>query len=334
MPTLQQLAVYAFFYITLSGCANTANNRNGATPNNPSATSTGSSTHYFESKVIDQHLRDSIGKNHFIKLSAGYTFIDTTLTTDKEIIVLVHGYSVPSYIWDSTYLAAKKKGFGVIRYDMFGRGYSDRPETVYSVEFLSTQLEELLDKLAPETAVNLVGLSCGGRVVSYYTATHPARVKKLVLVDPSGFETVDKKDNKPVKLCDREVAKALREKAPHMADSQLEDFYKPERFAYWPDLYRPQMEYKGFVHALLSTKANMRDLHPEMGQIGNSGIPVLLLMGKHDTVIYPEKTIPEAQRLIPQIEVVKVVEAGHLPHLENSRGFNKAFFQFLTEQIN
>lgn len=296
-----------------------------------SGSDTSNFSHIYETKEITNQVRDSIGRYHFIHLSGGYTYVDVTGNVSKETLVLVHGFSVPSYIWDSTYLAAQAKGLHVIRYDMFGRGFSDRPETIYSVEFMAKQLEEVIDSLTPNTPINLAGLSWGGRVVSYYTATHPSKVKRLILVDPSGFETIDKKDATPVKICNREVAKALRENAPHMAESQLDDFYKPDRFLYWPDLYRPQMEYKGFVHALLSTKANMRDLHPEMKQIGDSNIPVLLLMGSHDAVINPDKTIPEAQRVIPQIKVVKIAEAGHLPHIENTKAFNKVFFQFLEE---
>lgn len=285
--------------------------------------------HYFESKIITRQLRDSIGMNSFIELNDGFTYFELKGPESGEVIVLIHGYSVPSYIWDSTFVAAVNKGYRVLRYDVFGRGFSDRPTITYDINLSYRQLSGIIDSLGITTPVNLVGLSWGGRVVSYYTAKHPDRVKKLVLVDPSGFEPVVKKDSVPVKIANREVAKTLRERAPQMADSQLEDFYHPEKFDYWPDLYRPQMEYKGFVHALLSTQANKRDLSNTMEQLSENETPVKMIMGKEDQVVKPDETIPLAKNLIPTIDITLIDNAGHLPHIEETQEFNKVFFEFI-----
>jgi len=64
----------------------------------------------FEYKEINQNFRDSIGANSFIKLKDGFTYYELGGPDSGEVIVLVHGYSVPSYIWDSTYIAAINKG--------------------------------------------------------------------------------------------------------------------------------------------------------------------------------------------------------------------------------
>ncbi len=286
--------------------------------------------HFFESKEITQQLRDSIGNDHFIKLSDGFTYYELGGPEDaKEIIVLVHGFSVPAYIWDSTYTSAINKGYRVLRYDVIGRGYSDRPEVVYDINLSYQQLDELTDKLGIKKPFNLVGLSWGGRIVSYYTAMQPTSVKKLILVDPSGFEPVEKKDSLPVKLSDREVAKALRERAPNMAESQLVDFYDSSKFAYWPALYLPQMEYKGFVHALLSTEKNKRSFTNYMAKVANAKLPVKMIMGKQDEVVLPSKTVPAAKEQIPTIDITLIENAGHLPHLEQAAEFNKVFFEFL-----
>jgi len=42
-------------------------------------------------------------------------------------VALVHGFSVPYYVWDPTAPELARAGFRVLRYDLYGRGYSDRP---------------------------------------------------------------------------------------------------------------------------------------------------------------------------------------------------------------
>lgn len=289
------------------------------------------SQYYFETKSINQFVRDSTGADSFIKLEDGYTYYELGGSETGEVIVLVHGFSVPSYIWDSTFTASINKGYRVLRFDNFGRGFSDRPETVYDIELSYRQLSGLIDSLHFTTPLNLVGLSWGGRVVSYYTAQHPEKVNKLVLVDPSGFEPVESLDPVPIIISTENVSKALKERAPLMADSQLEDFYHPEEFSYWPALYKPQMEYKGFVHALLSTQANKRDISKFMAQLYKNGTPVKMIMGKEDQVVKPAETIPNAKELIPTIDISLIDNAGHLPHIEETQKFNKVFFEFLKK---
>lgn len=283
----------------------------------------------FEYKEVNQSFRDSIGANSFVELKDGFTYYELGGPESGEMIVLVHGFSVPSYIWDSTYVAALDKGYRVLRYDVFGRGFSDRPDVAYDINLSYRQLSGLIDSLDIATPVNLVGLSWGGRIVSYYASLNPSKINKLVLVDPSGFEPVAKKDSIEVKVTEEELAKALKERAPLMADSQLDDFYHPEKYAYWPDLYRPQMEYKGFVHSLLSTQANKRSLTNNMAQLAKNGTPVKMIMGKEDQVVKPAETIPLSRAQIPSIDITLIENAGHLPQIEETESFNKVFFEFL-----
>ena len=52
----------------------------------------------------------------------------------RATVVLVHGFSVPYFIWDATFDFLVKSGFRVLRFDLFGRGLSDRPHTRYGVD--------------------------------------------------------------------------------------------------------------------------------------------------------------------------------------------------------
>jgi pimeloyl-ACP methyl ester carboxylesterase len=73
----------------------------------------------------------------------------------------------------------------VIRYDLFGRGLSDRPDAAYDGAFYDRQLDDLLKALKVDGKIDLFGLSFGGYVSAHYASTHPQRIRTLNLVDPS-----------------------------------------------------------------------------------------------------------------------------------------------------
>ena len=55
-------------------------------------------------------LEKNIETGNFVKLSNGYTYYESENIDHKNLLVFVHGFSVPSYIWDLTYNEAKKEG--------------------------------------------------------------------------------------------------------------------------------------------------------------------------------------------------------------------------------
>src|SRR3982751_5534470 len=120
----------------------------------------------------------------FVTLGDGITHYDVAGPDSGQRVMLVHGFSVPSYIWDSTVTALSGAGFRVARYDEYGRGYSDRPDVAYTADLYDRQLLQLLDSLGWRDRVNIVGLSMGGSVTGTFAGRHPERVRSLTLIDP------------------------------------------------------------------------------------------------------------------------------------------------------
>src|SRR4051794_2812976 len=84
-----------------------------------------------ETRALDDAARrDAPGK--FVRLSDGMTHYRIDGPDSGRTIVLAHGFSVPLYIWDSTAAALASAGYRVVRYDAYGRGFSDRPDVEYS----------------------------------------------------------------------------------------------------------------------------------------------------------------------------------------------------------
>jgi 2-hydroxy-6-oxonona-2,4-dienedioate hydrolase len=73
--------------------------------------------------------------------------------------------------------------FRVITFDMVGHGYSEKPDRLYTIDFLSDHVIALFDYLGIEKAF-LSGVSIGGWVAAWTAAHHPSRVEKLILNTP------------------------------------------------------------------------------------------------------------------------------------------------------
>jgi pimeloyl-ACP methyl ester carboxylesterase len=280
----------------------------------------------YETITKDAAFRDGIKKGNFIKLSNGYTYYEYGNKDADTLLVMVHGFSVPSYVWDSTYSAALKRGYGALRYDTYGRGYSDNPDVDYNVALYSQQLKELLDTLQINAPIYLLGLSDGGRTISAFASQHPERVKSLVYVDPTGFNTITDSLSQSTAVSDEEIQSFKRNRYPTMASGQLGDFYDSVPFKGWDNQYRQLMQFKGFVRALISTNKNRTNLEKEHRQIAASGMPVFAIWGEHDTVVKLEDVRPNLMDRIPTIKLSVIPNAGHLPHMEQTALFNSILF--------
>jgi len=263
----------------------------------------------------------------FVTLPHGVTHYELAGPDTGRLVVLVHGFSVPYYIWDPTVRGLTDAGYRVLRYDLFGRGYSDRPNVDYDGTIYDDQLDALLDSLAVTTPIDLVGLSFGGFVTAHYAASHRDRVRTLTLVDPmSGRPTLPGYLRLPV------IGPWLWQvmDVPGMADGQMTDFLHPENYPTWVEQYRPQMRYRGFGRALLSTIANATttDVDSLYAGVAKTGIPVLLFWGKQDQTV-PFRFSEVVLRNIPSAEFVPVDSAGHVAHIEQAALVNARLTAFL-----
>jgi pimeloyl-ACP methyl ester carboxylesterase len=264
----------------------------------------------------------------FVRLTDGYTHYDIGGPPAGRLVVLAAGFSVPYYIWDPTFTALAEAGFRVLRYDYYGRGFSDRPDGPYTQAFYVRQLAELLDWLKVSGSVDLAGLSLGGSIVTSFADLFPDRVRSLIYVDPS-FRSPS-----PIPPTNPQVWSFLTAifTERRWADEQLADFLHPERFPDWPARYRVQMQYRGFRRARLSelvSNASM-DQREEIERVGRHRRPVLVIWGKQDMQVPIEQsaTLLEA---MPRGRLVTIEDAGHLPQLEQPTIVNAAIVEFLRE---
>lgn len=252
---------------------------------------------------------------------------------NRPTIVLIHGFSVPYFIWDPTFDFLTQSGLRVLRYDLFGRGYSDRPHTRYDIDLYVRQLGGLLDALGPREPVTLAGLSLGGAIAVNFMERHPERVDKLILIDPAGAGAI-----RLAPLLDLVKLPILPELILGLAGDEgllksiAKDVYDPKLVDKFIDRYRPQMKIKGFKRALLSTVrcGMLGDFSEAFRRAGTQNKPTLLFWGRDDTTV-PFEHSDIVRACIPQVEFHVIAGAGHIPHYEKPQEVNPILLEFLFQ---
>jgi pimeloyl-ACP methyl ester carboxylesterase len=101
-------------------------------------------------------------------------------------LVLLHGGSGSWNHWARNALPLSQTR-AVWAVDLPGMGDSTLPPGALDADDLHGPLEQGLQQLFAQTAIDLVGFSFGGLVLGYLAATHAARVKRMVLVGIPGL---------------------------------------------------------------------------------------------------------------------------------------------------
>ena len=235
---------------------------------------------------------------------------------NNETVVLVHGFSTPHFVWDGMKGFLLDAGYSVLVFDHYGRGYSERPRIKYTKDVFVQSLKGLLDSQAISKQVHLVGYSMGGPIVGHFTNEFPGMVKSMSLIAPAGFmlenPTKDWWIMKPLigewflnVFGSRLVFQGNEENDEPPRNDPLalskKDFIKKAGI---------QMQYKGFIHALLSTARNFNLFSTQemFAEVGNLNKPTLTIWGTDDGVV-PFRGSAELMLHIPQSELL-VLEGG------------------------
>jgi 4,5:9,10-diseco-3-hydroxy-5,9,17-trioxoandrosta-1(10),2-diene-4-oate hydrolase len=127
-------------------------------------------------------------QGHYVTLQEGLRlhYLDQG---SGEPVVFIHG-SGPGASGHSNfkqnYPQFAAAGYRVIVPDLPGYGASDKPETLYTLDFFVAALSELLDRLDIGRCI-LVGNSLGGAIALKLALDQPRRISRLALMAPGGL---------------------------------------------------------------------------------------------------------------------------------------------------
>lgn len=278
-----------------------------------------------ETKVLDQESRKSTS-GKFVRLSQGWTHYEFSGSETGDLVVLVHGFSIPYFIWDGVQEALVSAGFRVLRFDLYGRGASDRPGVKYDLDLFDNQLEELVRELNIREPFHIMGLSMGGAITAKFVGKRPERIKKVILIDPFS----SKAEIFPLNVPGIGEYVSASYLIPALPERQKGDFLDLNKIPVsWKEKYRQQMQFKGFGAAILSTLRNLLSLdpRPQYESLARAEKKVLLVWGKQDRTTPLETGSYVRELLKPTFLLVE--ESGHLPHIEKPEIVIPAILNFL-----
>ncbi len=233
---------------------------------------------------------------------------------EGPVILLTHGYSATSQMWRGQIAPLTKKNKLVI-WDMRGHGQSDSPEdqSLYSEEATVEDMAALLDTVGAKQAI-VGGLSLGGYMSLAFNATHPDRVKALLIIDTGpGY----KKD---------EPREGWNVNARRTADNFEKNGLKSLQSGSAERATAAHKDHMGLARAGrgMLTQKNARVINslPEIKA------PSIVVVGEKDTPFLAASDYMAAK--IPNASKAVIPNAGHAANIDNPADFNKAITDFLS----
>ena len=242
-----------------------------------------------------------------------------------------HSYLHVAGVWGEL---AKERP--VVLYDQRGTGRSTAPAGPTKLADQIADLDALRQHLGAEK-IDLLGHSWGGYLAMAYTARHPDRVRRLILVDSAAPKWKDTaflfKDVFPERVARQDglnFAATLGDDAASQ-ESMREYFsmlfYAPEnRDAFLAGATHYQ--YSAAINEALNADLERFDLNPELAKLH---LPALVITGRFDANVAPSTAWHTHQALAGSRFVV-FEKSGHLPFFEEPARFVQVVGEFLNAE--
>ncbi len=261
---------------------------------------------------IDKRARDS-APGEFAKLSRGLTHFQWRGPEKGPVIVCVHGLTTPSFVWNSVAPALARLGYRVLTYDLYGRGYSDRPFGTQTPEFFLRQLTELLDSQGVSGKITVIGYSMGGAITAAFAAEYPDRVERAILLTPAGMQAVRTERLDFMIRTPMIGTWLMMMRYPDILRKGIEaEAHLPKSVPGLAKLQAAELDNRGFLPAVISSLRAMLQTEFKTAHetLRACGIPVLAIWGAQDDVI-PIRAKDTLSQWNPDVVHLVVEDAGH-----------------------
>ena len=295
--TLRRIALAAFLALSMIGCT---------TPNSFTVATT--------QKIIQHERAKSNLETKVFTLASGEKMVYAeNRNVGAEPLLLIHGFGGNKD--NFTRLASKLGGYHIIVPDLLGFGESSKTmNSDYRADAQAKRLHELMQAKGVASNLHVGGNSMGGAISVAYAALYPKEVQSLWLVDSAGFWSA----GMPESLKD-----ATLDNNPLLVDS-TEDFYDLYDFVMYKPPYIPKTVKAVFAQERIANKelhANILEqivednVETRAKVIATNQIPTLVVWGEKDQVIKPD-TVNLIKAIIPQSQVIMMLDIGHVPMVE------------------
>jgi len=269
----------------------------------------------------------------FIRLEQGNVHYSISGPDTAKLVLLIHGGGTSGMeVWQYNIPYLLSKGYRVLAYDLYGRGYSDRPQTTYDLSLYRKQLVSLLDTLhLNQQPFDIIAMSMGAPVGLDYAGSHPELVKNIILLGPAASG-----DLQPSKLLYIPVISDLLMSGwwyPRSVENQRKEFVNQPLFNTYSQRLKYFMNFRGYKRITLSSWMNMLNQSQLYLLKKIAAQKIFLIYGKQDPFFSAEK-LSTYKKLYPTLLAAEVDSAGHMPHYEQPQKVNELIWQYLATSNN
>jgi pimeloyl-ACP methyl ester carboxylesterase len=244
-------------------------------------------------------------------------------------LVMIHAGVADRRQWNNEFTAFAQS-YQVIRYDMRGYGKSEPVDGDFNH---MSDLVSLLHALEIHGPLILMGCSMGGGLAMDFALTYPSRVKALIMVGsaPSGLEL---DAPAPSKFADVEKAFEAGD-LDLVAEIETQIWFDgrdrtPEQVNQTMRKMLWEMNRIALAHEVKQLGKRLPNTEtPTFDRLGDLNIPVLVIVGAHDTAYilaaadYMVEKIPSARKVI-------IEDAAHVPNMDQPQEFQGVVRDFLV----
>jgi len=241
-------------------------------------------------------------------------------------LVMLHAFPLSAAMWEHQYGPLGRVS-RLVTPDSPGFGRSPSTQREPSLDVIADEVNDLLDQLGLD-AVVLGGLSVGGYVTMTILRRHPERVRAVVLADTKAG-------------ADAEAARANRERIAEamlatgdtaaLAEEMLPTLLGKTTLQTRPgvvELVRSHIRASEPAAVAWAQRA-MAARPDSVDTLKNAGLPALVIVGEEDVLTPPAEAEAMASAL-PNADLVRIPQAGHLSALEHAAAFNDAITSWLS----
>ncbi|KAF2151913.1 alpha/beta-hydrolase [Myriangium duriaei CBS 260.36] len=261
---------------------------------------------------------------------------------DGPKVLMVHGITTPCVALVGMAKVLVDKGYRVMLFDLFGRGYSGTPDpdaVPQDAGLFCTQIQYVLTSSplswTGSSKFHLIGYSLGGGIALSFTTYCPQLVDSLTLIAPSGLLRRSRM-GRPFKLLRSNLlpvpimrtlisGKWTDSRAPlfpgrpgiTVADAVAWQVNHTTGFipAFVSSLQHAPIEDQHDRWRILGERLRQQTLDMQDKSAASMGLrngKVLLVVGKHDDVIVADELVPDVKELIAEEHLeISYVDAGH-----------------------
>jgi len=273
----------------------------------------------------------------YAELSNGVNLAYVDEGKGSETILMIHGLGSYLPAWKKN-IGELSKNYRIIAVDLPGYGKSSKLPHSGLMTFYASVIAELIQKL-DLGPVNLAGHSMGGQIAMVLALEKPELVKRLILVDPAGFEAFHAgqrnwfKDVMTPNLVRLTTVEAIETNLASNFHRMPDDarFMIEDRIA-----MRDASDFEAYCLAVARSVHGMVD-EPVLDKISGINVPTLIFFGEDDMLIpnrylnpgFTSKIAYAGAALIKGSKLVMVPDCGHFMMFEKSEVFNSETRNFI-----